>query len=166
MAKLTEAMQRFIVQALACYDTPTQVAESVKEEFDLSVTRQQVASYDPTKVTSKALAKKWRDLFESTRERFRREISEIPIADQAYRLRQLHRMVHDAVKRKNIALAASLLEQAAKETGGAFTNRRELTGKNGGPVAFHNAQELTDDELAAIATGGGAGIANQKAGSS
>ncbi|MCI2809377.1 DUF2280 domain-containing protein [Eoetvoesiella caeni] len=134
MAKLNEAMQRFIVQALACYDTPTQVAESVKEEFDIVVTRQQVASYDPTKVTSKALAKKWRDLFASTRERFRKEIAEIPIADQAYRLRQLHRMVQSAMNRKNIVLAASLLEQAAKEQGGMFTNKRELSGPNGGPI--------------------------------
>tara|TARA_R100000353_G_C6395091_1_gene165941 strand:+ start:150 stop:323 length:174 start_codon:yes stop_codon:yes gene_type:complete len=33
MAKLSEAENRFIVQALACYDTPTQVVEAVKEEF-------------------------------------------------------------------------------------------------------------------------------------
>lgn len=134
MAKLNEAEQRFIVQALACYDTPTQVADAVKEEFGLEVTRQQVAAYDPTKVTSKALAKKWRDLFASTRERFRKEVAEIPIADQAYRLRQLHRMVQEAMRRKNIVLAASLLEQAAKEQGGMFTNRREVSGPNGGPI--------------------------------
>lgn len=134
MAKLNEAEQRFIVQALACYDTPTQVADAVKEEFGVDVTRQQVAAYDPTKVTSKALAKKWRDLFASTRERFRKEVAEIPIADQAYRLRQLHRMAQEVMRRKNIVLAASLLEQAAKEQGGMFTNRREVSGPNGGPI--------------------------------
>lgn len=68
MAKLNEAVQRFIVQALACYDTPTQVAESVKEDFGIEVTRQQIASYDPTKAASKNnLAKKWRDLFADNR---------------------------------------------------------------------------------------------------
>ncbi len=124
MAKLNETMQRFIVQALACYDTPTQVAEAVKEEFGIEITRQQVASYDPTKVTSKALARKWQDLFSSTRERFRREIAEIPIAGQAFRLRQLHRMLNETMKHKNIVLAASLLEQAAKEVGDVYVNRR------------------------------------------
>lgn len=134
MAKLNEEVQRFIVQALACYDTPTQVAEAVKEEFGLEVTRQQVAVYDPEKHAGRNLSKKWRDLFVSTREQFRKEVAEIPIADQAFRLRQLHRMVQEAMKRKNVVLAASLLEQAAKETGGMFTNKRELSGPNGGPI--------------------------------
>ncbi len=135
MAKLNEAVQRFIVQALACYDTPTQVADSVKEEFGIDISRQQIASYDPTKAVSKGnLAKKWRDLFADTRERFRKEVAEIPISDKAYRLRQLQRMALEAMRRKNIVLAASLLEQAAKDTGDMFTNKRELSGPNGGPI--------------------------------
>jgi len=134
MAKLNEAVQRFIVQALACYDTPTQVADSVKEEFGIEITRQQAASYDPTKAMGKTLAKKWRDLFHDTRAVFRKEVAEIPIADQAFRLRQLHRMANEAMRRKNIVLAASLMEQAAKEMGGMFTNKRELSGPGGGPI--------------------------------
>ncbi|MGE8453048.1 MAG: hypothetical protein ACN6OP_20995 [Pseudomonadales bacterium] len=40
------------------------------------------------------------------------------------------------MSRKNVVLASQLLEQAAKEAGGQFTNRRlnEHTGKGGGPV--------------------------------
>lgn len=134
MAKLSEAEKRFIVQALACYDTPTQVVEAVKEEFGTALDRGHVGCYDPTKVAGKQLAKKWRDLFEETRKRFRKEVAEIPIADQAYRLRQLQRMLQDAMSRKNVVLASQLLEQAAKEAGGAFSNRREISGPNGGPV--------------------------------
>ena len=134
MATLNEAAKRFIVQALACYDTPTQVSEAVKDEFGIEVPRNQVGQYDPTKASGASLAKKWRELFYETRERFRKEVAEIPIADQAYRLRQLHRMAQEAMRRKNIVLAASLLEQAAKEQGGMFTNRREVSGPNGGPI--------------------------------
>lgn len=134
MAKLSEAEKRFIVQALACYDTPTQVAEAVKEEFGTVLDRGHVGCYDPTKAAGKELAKKWRDLFEETRKRFRAEVAEIPIADQAYRLRQLQRMLQDAMSRKNVVLASQLLEQAAREAGGAFSNRREISGPNGGPV--------------------------------
>ncbi|KAK52530.1 DUF2280 domain-containing protein [Bordetella bronchiseptica] len=134
MAKLNEATQRFIVQALACYDTPTQVAEAVKEEFGIEINRQQAASYDPTKVTSKALAKKWRDLFAATRKAFLEQVSEIPIANQAYRLRQLDRIAVEAMRRKNVVLAAQIIEQAAKETGGMFTNKREMTGAGGAPL--------------------------------
>lgn len=134
MAKLSEAEKRFIVQALACYDTPTQVVDAVKEEFGTVLDRGHVGCYDPTKVAGKQLAKKWRDLFDETRKRFRAEVAEIPIADQAYRLRQLQRMLQDAMSRKNVVLASQLLEQAAKESGGAFSNRREISGPNGGPV--------------------------------
>lgn len=134
MATLTDAAKRFIVQALACYDTPTQVAEAVNEEFGFSLPRQQIAKYDPTKVSGAQLAQKWRDLFASTRERFRKEVSEIPIADQAYRLRTMQRLLDESIRRKNVVLASQLLEQAAKESGGMFTNKRELSGPNGGPI--------------------------------
>ncbi|WP_080703047.1 DUF2280 domain-containing protein [Bordetella bronchiseptica] len=64
MATLSDAAKRFIVQAFACYDTPSQVAEAVKEEFGIDVPRNQVGQYDPTKVAGAALATKWRDLFQ------------------------------------------------------------------------------------------------------
>ncbi|MEC6413528.1 DUF2280 domain-containing protein [Achromobacter xylosoxidans] len=134
MAKLADAHKSYIVQALACWDTPSQVAEAVKEEFGLDVPRMQVAQYDPTKVAGKDLAKKWRDLFEATRKRFREEVAEIPIADQAYRLRQLGKIYERHISHGNVIGAAGVLEQAAKEVGGAFTNRREHTGVGGGPI--------------------------------
>ncbi|MCC9162854.1 DUF2280 domain-containing protein [Alcaligenes sp. MMA] len=148
MATLSEAAKRFIVQALACYDTPTQVAEAVKEEFGIDVPRNQVGQYDPTKVSGKDLAKKWCDLFWDTRKKFRDEVSEIPIADQAFRLRQLHRMLNDAMKRKNVVLASQLLEQAAKETGGMFTNKRELSGPGGKPME-HRTVVVDEKSVAA-----------------
>ncbi len=134
MAKLTEAHKRFIVQALACWDTPSQVAEALKEEFSLDVPRMQVAQYDPTKVAGQKLARKWADLFEATRKRFREEVAEIPIADQAFRLRALGKIYERHISRGNVVGAAGVLEQAAKEVGGAFTNRREHTGAGGGPI--------------------------------
>ncbi|MCD0496924.1 DUF2280 domain-containing protein [Achromobacter sp. MY14] len=134
MAKLTDAHKRFIVQALACWDTPSQVAEAVKDEFGVDVPRVQVAQYDPTKVAGQKLAKKWRDLFEVTRDRFRQEVAEIPIADQAFRLRALGKIYERHLSRGNVVGAAAVLEQAAKEAGGAFTNRREHTGAGGGPI--------------------------------
>ncbi|MFC5550733.1 DUF2280 domain-containing protein [Massilia aerilata] len=146
MATLNDDVKRFIVQALACYDTPSQVAEAVKEEFGLVIERQQVAVYDPTKKVGKALSQKWRDLFEETRKKFLNNISDIPIANQTFRLRALNRMFTRAESVKNVGLAAQLLEQASKEVGGAFTNRHELTGKNGGPLE-HRVARLSDAEL-------------------
>ncbi|WP_176514379.1 DUF2280 domain-containing protein [Pseudomonas faucium] len=124
MAALTNEVKGFIVQALACFDTPTQVVEAVKSEFGQVVTRQQVESHDPTKASSKGLAKRWVTLFEDTRKRFREETAEIPIANRAYRLRALGRMAEKAESMKNMALTAQLLEQAAKEVGDVYVNRQ------------------------------------------
>lgn len=135
MAKLDDRVKMHIVQALACFDTPTQVVESVKDEFDLVVTRQQVQTYDPEKAAGrKGMSRKLREIFDATRKAFLEETAQVPIASQTYRLRNLQRLHQKAQQRGNMALAAALLEQAAKEVGGAFTNRRELGGPAGGPI--------------------------------
>ncbi|MFM0503949.1 DUF2280 domain-containing protein [Paraburkholderia caffeinilytica] len=123
MTTLTEDVKAFIVQALACFDTPTQVSEAVKEEFGLDVTRQQVAAYDPTKKTSRTLGKKWHAIFNATRKTFLANTAAIPIANQSFRLRALQRMYEKSTGRGNFAMAAQLIEQAAKEAGGMFSAR-------------------------------------------
>lgn len=123
MAALTEDVKAFIVQALACFDTPTQVSEAVKEEFGLELTRMQIASYDPTKKTTRTLAKKWHAIFHETRKSFLEDTAAIPIANQTFRLRALQKMYEKTASRGNYGMAAQLIEQAAKESGGMFVNR-------------------------------------------
>lgn len=134
MAKLTEPQKLFIVKALACFDTPTQVANAVREEFGIEVDRRQVAEYDPSKASGRDVSAKLRAIFDATRQAFKDDVSTIPIASQAYRLRTLNRLLVKVEGQGNTALAAQLVEQAAKETGGTFTNRREVTGADGAPV--------------------------------
>jgi len=124
MAALKSDVKAFIVQALACFDTPTQVSQAVKQEFDIDVTRQQVEQHDPTKRAGANLAAKWRTLFEDTRKRFREETAEIPIANRAFRLRGLGRMAEKAENMRNLTLTAQLYEQAAKECGDMYVNRK------------------------------------------
>lgn len=151
MAKLSEAEKRFIVQALACYDTPTQVVEAVKEEFGTVLDRGHVGCYDPTKAAGKDLAKKWRDLFDATREGFKREIVEIPIAQRSYRLKVLQRIANKAETMKNMPLALQVLEQAAKECGDMYVNRKPSDGDGKGgdapqPVrVVVQVQDASDD---------------------
>ncbi|WP_454878609.1 DUF2280 domain-containing protein [Serratia inhibens] len=157
MAALKPDVKAFIIQSLACFDTPSLVVESVQKEFGLKITRQQVESHDPTKVSGKTLAKKWVELFYVTRERFQTEISDIPIANKAYRLRVLDRMATRTESMKNYALAAQIVEQAAKECGDAYTNKQKVehTGKDGGPIESSNMtreeykqarQEMLEDD--------------------
>lgn len=124
MAALSNEVKAFIVQALACFDTPSQVAAAVREEFGLEVTRQKCEAHDPTKRAGRDLAKRWVTLFEDTRKRFREETADIPIANRAFRLRALGRMAEKAETMKNMALSAQLLEQAAKECGDMYVNRK------------------------------------------
>ena len=123
MAALSNDVKAFIVQALACFDTPSQVVEAVQKEYGVAVTRQQVETHDPTKTSGKGLAKRWVALFEDTRRRFREETAEIPIANRAYRLRALGRIAERAETMKNLPLAIQVLEQAAKEVGDVYVNR-------------------------------------------
>ncbi|MGB5955384.1 DUF2280 domain-containing protein [Pseudomonas sp.] len=124
MAALRSEVKAFIVQALACFDTPSQVVEAVKKEFGLDVSRQTCEGHDPTKYAGRGLAKRWADLFHECRERFTTETADIPIAHRAYRLRALGRMAEKAESMKNMALTAQLLEQAAKEVGDVYVNRQ------------------------------------------
>lgn len=134
MAKLNDLQKRFVVQALARYESPQDVADAFKEEFGIEVHRAQMAQYDPTKVSGKDMAPKWRELFKQTREAFKAAVDEVPIAQQAFRLHRLGKIHDRHMARGNLIGAASILEQAAKEVGGAFTNKREHTGAGGGPI--------------------------------
>ena len=129
--QLPDEVKTYIVQAIACFDTPGTVSKAVKAEYGLDVSPQLVETYDPTKRAGRNLAQKWRDIREATRKAFLEDTAGIAVSHRAVRLRALQRMSEQAEKQRNFGLAASLLEQAAKECGNAFTNRRELTGKDG-----------------------------------
>ena len=123
MAALKDEVKAFIVQALACFDTPSQVCQAVKEQYGIVVSRQLCERYDPTKYSGRDLGQKWKTFFEECRKRFREETVDIPIANRAFRLRAMNRFVEKAETMKNIGLAMQILEQAAKETGDIYVNR-------------------------------------------
>lgn len=132
MAKLTEAQQRFIVERLAYYDRPSTIVADVKDEFGITISRQQVHGYHPEHGQP---SKKWKSLFEELRQAFDDELVRASAAIRAVRVRRLTRMAERAEDKGNVVLAAALYEQIAKEQGGMYTNRREHVGPNGGPIA-------------------------------
>jgi hypothetical protein len=152
MPKLNEDAKRLIVMELAMFRTPSEVAATLKEEYGLVVERGHIHAYNPEGVHGPKLAQKWLALHAATRERFLKEIGAIPIAQQSFRLRKLNDMLISAKARGNVVLAAQLLEQAAKEVGGTFTNRRQLSGPEGGPIEFDDVSGMTPgDRKARIA---------------
>lgn len=129
--KIPEEVKIFIVQSLACFDSPSSVAASLKAEHGIAITRQAIESYDPTKTAGRRLSPKLTAIFEATRDGFVEDLSKIGISHRSVRMRILDRMANKAEERGNSVLVAQLLKQAAEEMGGAYTNRRELTGKDG-----------------------------------
>ncbi|WP_075174458.1 DUF2280 domain-containing protein [Acinetobacter indicus] len=128
MAALKEPVKIFIVQALACRDTPQEVADQVLQEFGVKIDRKQCQLYDPTKAAGKNLSKKFVDLFHKTRADFDAGLIDIPIANKHYRLKQYQKQLER--NSKNVVMSLKILEQAAKDCGGQFTNKVESSIKN------------------------------------
>lgn len=131
MAALPERVKLAIVRVLACFDGPSEAVGVVKAEFGITISRQQAALYDPTKPTGRTLSPKLTAVFHATRAAFLKDVATIPIAHQAYRLRQMQRQLETAEARGNSTMVLKILEQAAKEVGGMFTNRREHSLRGG-----------------------------------
>lgn len=127
MAALNPEVKTFIVQALACFDTPSQVATAVLAKFGVVVSRQQVETYDPTKRCGRGLAKRWADVFHEARASFHHATIDVPIAQKAFRLRALGRLLEAAEDKGDLVGALKLMEQAAKECGDLYASpaRRE-----------------------------------------
>ena len=147
MAALKEPVKIFIVQALACRDTPQEVAELVSQEFGVKIDRVQCSTYDPTKQRGKNLSKKFVDLFYETREKFDEGLIDIPIAQKFYRMRQYQK--HLEKNARNTVMSLNIMKQAAQDLGGQFTNRQEITGKDGKPIETINQNVPTDSYLKA-----------------
>ena len=124
-------------------------ADAVEEIYKIKIDRKQCHSYDPTKYAGRNLSKKLKDLFEQTRNDFRKNIEDIAIANKAFRLRELQNMYEDSGKNKRAK--QNLLKQAFQETDGRVT-KQEITGKDGGPIQQEtkNPPQYTPEQLAGM----------------
>ncbi|MDP9803242.1 DUF2280 domain-containing protein [Acinetobacter calcoaceticus] len=169
MARLNKRVKLYIVRSLATYETPTETAKGVQEEFGIEVTKQQCEAYDPTKKTGQDLSEEFKTEFYRIRREMNQNLESIPIANIAYRLRRLQRFIDNEQFKDNPVLVPNLMEQAAKEVGGLYTNRKEITGAGGGPVKTENTdkppeakpvftpdqlKDLTPQELSRLAING------------
>lgn len=126
MPKLSEEIQAFIVQAHACFRKPSLIAKDVVAEFGVKLARDQIQFYHPDKgAKGKRLALKWKTLFAATRKEFVESKAQVGIAQQTYRLLLYQRAAEFYEEQGNMVLAAEMAERAAKEVGGAFTNKQE-----------------------------------------
>lgn len=149
---MPEEAKDFAVLCFARFMRPGQVMEAIKDRYGLDIDRRLIQNYDPTVTKGYQLGKKRKQLFEVTRERFLKELEDIPIASRAVRLQQLQHHYVTAIDRNNLGMGLRILEQAAKEAGGVHTNERHV--HMSGKV---QVEDVTDEEMrgtiaAAIAT--------------
>lgn len=135
MPVLSDEIKEFIVQSLACFRKPSLIIKDIQADFGVEATLAHIQTYNPEKGDkAKRLAKKWKLLFEETRKAIIDGKVTVGIAHQSYRLGLYQRAADYYEKMGNYVLAAEMAERAAKEMGGAYTNKRELYGKGGAPL--------------------------------
>jgi hypothetical protein len=116
--KMPPAVQLAIVKMLACYQTPTEVAQAIKAEFGIKVSRQNVNYYDATH--SEEVAPQLKEYFYDQRRKFLAQLDRLPIESRAHRQRCRQRLYYKNEKNPKIAL--SILDSGAKEAGGHYTS--------------------------------------------
>jgi len=133
--RLKKKVQVFIVQLLACYETPSDVAMAVKDEFDLEISRQRVEYYDPRKrIAATGLSDELTKLFWDTQEKYNQQEADKGLGSLNHRLARLGKMLNRVEAMRNYQAAMNILKQAAQDKGGVFTNKREHSGPNGGAI--------------------------------
>lgn len=114
--RLSDEVKTFIVQRLACYETPSRVAAAVRLNFGIDIDRRRVFDYHP----KSAPAQRWIDLHAATRARLLSDVSDIAVAQKVIRLQMLDRFAQQAEDENQHDKAAKYLAQAARECGGFY----------------------------------------------
>lgn len=163
--QLSDKHRAYIVQRLACYDWPTEIANDLAQQ-GVEITRQAVQHYDPTASHTgrTRLAKKWQDLFWECRKAYIRQVEDkVPEANKAVRIKYLAHAAREFKARKNYIGMEKMLESIAKEMGNVHSNKRELahTGKDGGPIEYADVSDAElDQRLGDMLTALGVSVVN------
>lgn len=124
----TDEQKRLIVELLACFRTPSEVVHVVRAQFRIDISPQSVEAYNPTTRAGEKLSAELRELFASARAEYLQRVENIGVANMAFRLRGMDEAARAYFEKGAYTLAMAIYEQAAREVGGMFTNKREVAG--------------------------------------
>lgn len=126
--KLTPDQRAEVVVRLACYDFPSAIAKSLKEDFGIEISRQGIEQYDPTRVAGRRCSEEWATLFHETRRKLVEGKADIGVAHKMVRIRWLDRMAREKMAEGNTAEVRALLKQAADEVSQMAGQRGDESG--------------------------------------
>ena len=109
--KLTTAQQEYVVERLAAFCNPGEVVRSVREKFGITLTRQAVEQYDPTR--DRRCPARWTTLFRLRRQAILESKGLHGAVDRAAQSRSRERVALCAIE----GLAADMLETLARQVG-------------------------------------------------
>lgn len=142
MARLKKAEQIFIIRCLAQFMEPSKVAEAVKENFKIDVSRQLVEHYDPTKAAGADLREEFVDIFnEARKEYIAQPLHNIIGANDIVQLQILSDLL--VSKKGNVVMSIKLIDQIQKIMKGHYEKKIEITGAGGGPLQTENSTYVT-----------------------
>jgi hypothetical protein len=150
MPVLSNEQKAYIISAFARFDGVAEVCRSFKDEYGLDLPKPHALAYNPGGTKYRG-APKWHDLFERERKSFLANVNSIGIANKTVRMQRLERLCVIAMERKNVKLAAELMEQAAKEMGEIFTNRREVKSESKVSMSHMTTEELRNEIISDLA---------------
>lgn len=134
--QFSDEVKQFIVREFAAFAKPKEVVAALKENFDIDTTKLRLRRYDLGAAYGRRddsrLSQELQIIFQEAREAYLDEVARIPIANRAYRLAQLNRVVDEewekSAAERDPNVIAKALEQAAKEVGNVYTNSVSVRG--------------------------------------
>lgn len=127
MATLKPKHKSFIVKQIACYEKPVEIKDKVQEKYQVEVTLSQLAFYNPENTQGgQQLSRKWKAMFNETREKFLEGSIDVPIANKMVRLQRLEKLWDVYYEMGNYGGCERVLEQAAKQMNGAYGPMKEM----------------------------------------
>ena len=118
--KLTDRLKEYVIERLAGFDSPVAIVKSLKEEFGITITRQTIESYDPSR--GRKPAKKYREQFFAMRHEILEGKAARVATRKGVRVRWLENMAIHAMAQGDYALADRLLGSIAREVGDRRSN--------------------------------------------
>jgi hypothetical protein len=122
--KLTDRMKEYVIERLAGFDSPLAIVKSLKEEFGITIARQTIEQYDPTR--GRSPAKKYREQFFAIRHEIVEGKAARGAARRGVRVRWLENMAIHAMAQGDYALADRLLGSIAREVGDRRSSGSEV----------------------------------------
>jgi hypothetical protein len=127
--KLTKDQKVDVVVRLACYDSPSAIVKSLKEDFGIEIARQAIERYNPLlRYGGRRCSEQWATLFYETRRKLVEGMADIGAAHKMVRIRWLDQMVRREMTGGHTAEARALLKQVAEEMGEGVTHRHDHHG--------------------------------------